>query len=81
MVAPPEPNGNKFPLRCVIILALALLVNAYTLANLFPYVGMMVKHLMGLSTTNESGEHKRTGLFSCVKHVSMGGGSMPIVAT
>eukprot|EP00752_Nemacystus_decipiens_P005353 g4854.t1 len=47
--------GRPFPRRSVIILALALTTNAYTLVNLFPYVGMMVKHLMNLPTTNESG--------------------------
>lgn len=54
----PEPDADMqaFPWRPVIIAALCMTVNAYTLANLFPYVGAMVKHLMGLSSTNESGE-------------------------
>lgn len=39
----------------LVIIALSLVVNAYTLTNLFPYVGVMVKYLVGLSTTNESG--------------------------
>lgn len=53
MAAPVE--ARVFPHRSVIILALVLTTNSYTLANLFPYVGMMVKHLMDLPTTNESG--------------------------
>lgn len=47
---------RPFPYGAVIILALTLTINAYTLTNLFPYVGVMVKHLLGLTTTNESGE-------------------------
>lgn len=50
---------HQFPYRIVVILALVLSINSYTLANLFPYVGMMVKHLLGLATTNESGEGTR----------------------
>lgn len=54
---------KKFPYCPVFVLALCLVVNAYTLVNLFPYVGMMVKDILGLSTTNESGEKKgRQGL-------------------
>lgn len=54
-----EPHRDTFPYRAVFILAMCLTVNGYTLMNLFPYVGMMVQHLMGLPTTNESGEYKR----------------------
>lgn len=53
MATPAE--GRAFPHGPVIILALALTTNAYTLVNLFPYVGMMVKRLMELPTTNEAG--------------------------
>ncbi|CAM9388119.1 unnamed protein product [Ectocarpus sp. 12 AP-2014] len=49
-------TGAAFPYRSVVILALVLTTNGYTLTNLFPYVGTMTKHLLGLSTTNESGE-------------------------
>lgn len=49
-------GDRPFPRRSVIILASILTINSYTLANLFPYVGMMVKYIMGLSTINESGE-------------------------
>lgn len=58
MAAPAHyADGKKpFPIGPVFILALCLTVNSYTLVNLFPYVGMMVKHLLGLATTNEAGE-------------------------
>lgn len=49
-------TGTAFPYRSVVVLALVLTTNGYTLSNLFPYVGTMTKHLLGLSTTNESGE-------------------------
>ncbi|CAM9676943.1 unnamed protein product [Ectocarpus sp. 6 AP-2014] len=49
-------TGTAFPYRPVVILALVLTTNGYTLSNLFPYVGTMTMHLLGLSTTNESGE-------------------------
>ncbi|CAM9212872.1 unnamed protein product [Ectocarpus sp. 12 AP-2014] len=48
-------TGTAFPYRSVVVLALVLTTNGYTLTNLFPYVGTMTKHLLGLSTTNESG--------------------------
>lgn len=51
-----EPDTPEFPYRAVIILVLCLTVHRYTFVNVFPYVGMMVKRLMGLSSTNESGE-------------------------
>lgn len=56
--ATPAESDRAFPHRSVIILALVLTINGYTLASLFPYVGMMVKHIMGLSTINEAGENR-----------------------
>lgn len=47
---------RDFPHRPVIILALCMTVNAYAVVNLFPYVGIMVKDLVGLESTNEAGE-------------------------
>lgn len=41
----------------MVIIVLSLTVNAYTLTNLFPYVGVMVKLLMGFDTINESGKN------------------------
>eukprot|EP00903_Cladosiphon_okamuranus_P022385 g20588.t2 len=41
--------------HAVIVLALANTVNAYAMVSLFPYVGMMVKELLGLQSTNEVG--------------------------
>ncbi|CAM9510449.1 unnamed protein product, partial [Pylaiella littoralis] len=55
MATAAEGDRRPFPRRSVVILSLVLTINTYTLANLFPYVGMMAKHIMGLSTTNESG--------------------------
>ena len=49
-------NHDVFPRREVMILVLCVAVNAYTLANLFPYVGIMVKELMGLESINDAGE-------------------------
>ena len=66
MVAQYHAIEKAFPYGPVLILALCLTVNAYTLVNLFPYVGLMVKDLLGLSTINESGEQKkepRAGLY------------------
>lgn len=48
-----EPTN--FPKRIVLVLALAMTMNQITQASLFPYVGMMVKDLLGLETTNEAG--------------------------
>ena len=45
-----------FPFRSVLILAFCMTVNTYTLVSLFPYVGIMVKGLLGLDTENEVGE-------------------------
>lgn len=58
--ADPIPLGSKaghgdFPARAVVILTMCLTINAYALCNLFPYVGIMVKDLLGLQTTNEAG--------------------------
>lgn len=47
---------GPFPFGAVLILAICMTLNAYTLVNLFPYVGLMVKGLLRLSTTNEIGE-------------------------
>lgn len=49
-----EPRG--FPIGVVTILCLAMTMNSYTLVSLFPYVGVMVKELLSLETTNEAGE-------------------------
>lgn len=48
--------GTNFPARTVWILSLCMTLNTYTLVNLFPYVGVMVKDLLELKTTNEIGE-------------------------
>lgn len=45
--------------RAVVVLALANTVNAYAMVSLFPYVGMMVKDLLSLQSTNEVGERGR----------------------
>lgn len=62
-MAIPSSSSSKqeFPTREVIILALCVTVNSYTLVNLFPYVGIMVKELMGLESTNEAGKVKHFG--------------------
>ncbi|CAM9933856.1 unnamed protein product [Scytosiphon promiscuus] len=44
-----------FPRRSVLILSMVLTTLGFTLTSLFPYVGIMTKHLLGLSTTNEAG--------------------------
>ena len=49
-----EP-AKKFPTLAVVILSLGMVIHSYTLVSLFPYVGMMVKDLLGLETTNEAG--------------------------
>ena len=51
---------TTFATRAVVILALANTVNAYAMVSLFPYVGMMVKDILDLQSTNEAGE--RTNL-------------------
>lgn len=55
--------GSTFPARTVIILSLCMTLNTYTLVNLFPYVGIMVKDLLELETTNELGELLLLALF------------------
>ena len=45
-----------FPRLEVIILVLCVTVDSYTVDNLFPYVGIMVKQLMELESIDESGE-------------------------
>lgn len=47
---------KKMPLIQIGVLAAALAVNAYTIANLFPYLGIMIQLLLGLGSTNSSGE-------------------------
>lgn len=49
-------NVEPFPTSTVAILTLTATVYTYTLASLFPYVGLMVSHLLKLETTNEAGE-------------------------
>ena len=51
-----EPGMGEFPTRAVAILSVCLTLNSYTLVSLFPYVGLMVQDLLGLETTNDSGE-------------------------
>ena len=51
-----ELDVRKFPTLTVVILSLCMTLNIYTLVNLFPYVGVMVKKLLALETTNELGE-------------------------
>ena len=53
-----EP-AKKFPTLAVVILSLGMIIHSYTLVSLFPYVGMMVKDLLSLETTNEAGECNR----------------------
>lgn len=50
-----EPGPRDFPALAVAILVICMTINTYGLCNLFPYVGMMVKGLLGLETTNEAG--------------------------
>lgn len=49
-------DHHKFPVLEVAILVICVSVNAYTLVNLFPYVGVMVMQLMELKSINEAGE-------------------------
>lgn len=58
-MAPTQGNHGRSIGVPLLIISLSLAVNNYTLANLFPYVGVMVKHLMGLSSTNESGQENK----------------------
>ena len=51
-----DPDPAKFPARTVIILALCITLNTYTLVSPLPYVGVMAQELLGLETTNEMGE-------------------------
>ena len=51
---------EKFPARAVLILSMCITLNSYTLVSLFPYVGVMVKQLLELETTNELGEFPAT---------------------
>ena len=51
-----ESGVGEFPVLSVTILSLCMTLNGYVVVSLFPYVGLMVKELLGLETTNESGE-------------------------
>ena len=51
-----ELDARRFPTLIVTILSLCMTLNIYTLVNLFPYVGVMVKKLLALDTTNDVGE-------------------------
>lgn len=51
-----DPDPAKFPARTVIILALCITLNTYTLVSPLPYVGVMAQELLGLETANEMGE-------------------------
>ena len=51
-----EPGSANFPARVVVILSLCMTVNTYSVVSLLAYVGVMVKELLQLETTNESGE-------------------------
>lgn len=55
-VAQETDLGGKFPGGIVMILSLCMTLNIYTLVNLLPYVGVMIKELLELETTNELGE-------------------------
>ena len=55
-------HHDGFPRLVVVILVLCVSVNSYTLANLFPYVGIMVRQLMGLESINDSGEATLTSV-------------------
>lgn len=54
-----DGEAASFPTRAVVILSLAMTVNYYAMVSLFPYVGMMVKGLLSLPSTNEEGEHNK----------------------
>ena len=59
---------DKLPVRSVVILCLCMTLNSYTLVNLFPYVGLMVKGLLGLETINEVGEWAVSpGVYNCTE--------------
>ncbi|CAM9819743.1 unnamed protein product [Hapterophycus canaliculatus] len=47
--------GRAFPTCSVTILALCMAVHSLTFVSLFPYVGIMVKSLLELKSTNEAG--------------------------
>ena len=50
------PDVEMFPMKVVIILSLCMTVNTYSVVSLLAYVGVMVKDLLDLETTNKSGE-------------------------
>ena len=72
MPAARESCAHKFPALNVSILSLGMALNVYTLVSLFPYVGLMVKELLGLKTSNESGE---AGVERAINRVSWSLGS------
>lgn len=51
-----KDGAAAFPWLRVIILALCMTVHSYTLASVYPYVGVMTKNLLGLPSMNEAGE-------------------------
>jgi len=56
MPPPRQVDAGKFPTGIVIVLSLCMTLNTYSVGSLFSYVGVMVKHLLELRSTNESGE-------------------------
>lgn len=63
-------ESASFPTRAVVILSLVMTINSATLVSLFPYVGMMVKELLSLESTNEVGEQRQgtSGWYSARPH-------------
>lgn len=51
---------SRFPYFAVATLSLIMALNSYTLANLFPYVGVMVQGMLQHESTNEVGERTST---------------------
>ena len=70
MLVAREPGVGDFPARTVTILSLCMTLNIYTLVSLFPYVGLMVQDILGLETTNESGERRDAYLYYKYKYTS-----------
>lgn len=54
--------GTPFPLLPMVVIAISLVTGAYSLCNLFPYVGYMVQHLGATDDKDEAGK------FACVGH-------------
>lgn len=70
---------GAFPVQTVTILVLCLTLNNYTLVSLFPYIGVMVMHLLGLETTNEAGETYR--YHSIVQDIYLLGNVLIVIRT